>query len=164
MRALSTRTLAGALACLCLLTLTAAPAATQKRRKAAPKKYKIFCVGRVIEVEHKTLQEMREDEEDEVVCELTEEEFESLYKAREAAKRFGGAGEPCECAVKKAALAPLPPRDVVGGEVSFTPRRPWSTLATGPPRPCAHGRGAEPDTSGAGRRASRRRPERTTLC
>lgn len=124
MRRLSTKTLAGALACLCLLALPATPAATQKRRKMAPKKYKIFCVGRVIEIEHKTLDEVREDEEDKEVCELTEEEFENLYKAREAAKQFGGAGEPCACAVKKASLAPLPPRKVGGGEASLTRRRP----------------------------------------
>lgn len=85
------------LACLCLVALTAAPAATQKKRRMETKKYKIFCVGRVIEIDHKTIEKMREDEDGEKVCLLTGEEFLSLYKAREAAKQFGGAGERCAC-------------------------------------------------------------------
>jgi hypothetical protein len=97
MRTLGAKTLAGALACLCLLTLTAAPAATQKKYRDEPKKYKIFCVDRIIEVEDKTLEEMREDNEDEEVCELTAEVFAKLYLALEAAKKFGGAGESCQC-------------------------------------------------------------------
>ena len=96
MRAFSTKMRAGALACVCLLALTATPAATYQRRKTS-RKYKIFCVARVIEIEAKTLNEMKEADAEREVCELTAEEFENLYQAREAAKQFGGAGEPCEC-------------------------------------------------------------------
>jgi hypothetical protein len=105
MRAHGTRTLAGALACLCLFALAAAPAATQAtqmRRKQSQKKYKIYCVAKVIEIESKSLNELQENSKSGPVCELSQEEFTSLYKAREAAKEFGGAGEPCECHSKTA--------------------------------------------------------------
>ncbi len=97
MRLIRTNTLAGALACVCLLATAAAPRRIVQE-KSPPPKYKIFCVGGEVEIEDKTLGEMREDEEDEEVCELTKDEFENLYEARDAAKkRFGGAGAPCEC-------------------------------------------------------------------
>ena len=94
MRLRRTEMLAGALAGLCLLAVAAAP----QRDSQQPVKYKIFCVGGKVEIEDKTLEEMRDDEEDETVCEMTKDEFENLYEAREVAKkRFGGAGAPCKC-------------------------------------------------------------------
>lgn len=64
--------------------------------KSALRKYKIFCVNGVVQVENSTADEII-DKRKAKVCELTRTEFMSLSRARKGAKRFGGAGAPCPC-------------------------------------------------------------------
>jgi hypothetical protein len=92
------------LAALCGLCFHATDAASarpvfrgfvQGKQKAA-RKYKIYCIGGVVQIENLTADEIERDRKVKP-CELARTEFDNLSLARKAAKRFGGAGAPCRC-------------------------------------------------------------------
>lgn len=62
----------------------------------AAEKYKIYCAEETVEVSTSTDEQMREERKGKV-CRLLPDEFENMYDARAAAKRFGGVGAPCSC-------------------------------------------------------------------
>ena len=70
--------------------------AASARQKAPPRPYKIYCVGGVVRVDNRPVEEIERAAEAKV-CQLTRTQFLNLYTARQAAKRFGGAGAPCKC-------------------------------------------------------------------
>ena len=73
-----------------------AAAARQKAPPPPPRPYKIYCVRGVVRVDNRPVEEI-ERAADAKVCQLTRTQFLNLYTARQAAKRFGGAGAPCKC-------------------------------------------------------------------
>lgn len=97
-RHFSTAVFAASLFCLLLsAALAAPPTGVGGAQQEQVEKYKIYCAEGVIDISTLNEEQLREERKAEV-CRMIPDEFDNMYQARTAAKRFGGVGAACGCA------------------------------------------------------------------